>query len=499
MNRRTFLKVSAAAAAAGWAGCALTRGAPRLPEATWQKLPRWRGFNLLEKFNVSRNAPFVETDFQWLSDWGFNFVRLPMDYRCWAKTPEAEFHEPTLREIDQAIEWGRRYHVHVCLNFHRAPGYTVARPPEARNLWKDPGIQEQFARHWAVFAKRYQGIPSRHLSFNLLNEPSDITGAEYAAAVKPAVDAIRAADPQRLIIADGIRWGTKPVPELIPLGVAQSTRGYEPGLLSHYKASWINHSGPWATPTWPVPVGINAYLYGDSKADLKSPLVLHVNCPQTTTFGIRVGKVSAQAELLVKADGAIVLQKLLQPGPGSGEWKKSEKTQWGSYNAEYDREYTATIPAGTRQILVEVGKGDWMTFWHLRLNELVIVPGTSDWGVKQEAFIVDNRGARPVNLRYRYSKETLWKTMIEPWQQLATQGVGVHVGEWGSYNQTPHDVVLAWMRDCLDNWKKAGFGWALWNFRGSFGILDSERQDVVYEDYKGHKLDRKMLELLRAF
>jgi endoglucanase len=73
------------------------------------------------------------------------------------------------------------------------------------------------------------------------------------------------------------------------------------------------------------------------------------------------------------------------------------------------------------------------------------------------------------------------------------------VGEWGSFSYTPHDVTLRWMRDCLTNWKKAGFGWALWNFRGSFGILDSNRKDVAYEDFQGHKLDRKMLDLLRAF
>lgn len=31
-----------------------------LPEPSWDHLPRWRGFNLLEKFNVGRNEPFKE-------------------------------------------------------------------------------------------------------------------------------------------------------------------------------------------------------------------------------------------------------------------------------------------------------------------------------------------------------------------------------------------------------------------------------------------------------
>ena len=43
----------------------------------------------------------------------------------------------------------------------------------------------------------------------------------------------------------------------------------------------------------------------------------------------------------------------------------------------------------------------------------------------------------------------------------------------------------------------ANWGWALWNFRGSFGILDSGREDIRYEDWHGHKLDRQLLELLR--
>jgi aryl-phospho-beta-D-glucosidase BglC (GH1 family) len=71
------------------------------------------------------------------------------------------------------------------------------------------------------------------------------------------------------------------------------------------------------------------------------------------------------------------------------------------------------------------------------------------------------------------------------------------VGEFGAYNRTPHPVVLRWMEDCLAEWDKAGWGWALWNFRGSFGILDSGRTDVAYESYQGHLLDRKMLELLQ--
>ena len=54
--------------------------------------PRWRGFNLLGMFcsESSENRDFrspgyyVEEDFKMISDWGFDFVRLPLSYRIWS-------------------------------------------------------------------------------------------------------------------------------------------------------------------------------------------------------------------------------------------------------------------------------------------------------------------------------------------------------------------------------------------------------------------------------
>lgn len=54
------------------------------------------------------------------------------------------------------------------------------------------------------------------------------------------------------------------------------------------------------------------------------------------------------------------------------------------------------------------------------------------------------------------------------------------------------------MKDCLSIWKEAGWGFSLWQLRGSLGVLNSERTDVAYENFKGQKLDRKMLDLLQS-
>jgi endoglucanase len=85
----------------------------------------------------------------------------------------------------------------------------------------------------------------------------------------------------------------------------------------------------------------------------------------------------------------------------------------------------------------------------------------------------------------------------DAWGWLVRQGVGVHCGEAGCFNKTPHEVFLRWMCDVLDILKTHNIGWALWNFRGSFGLVDSGRDDAEYSDFQGHKVDSKLLTLLQ--
>jgi endoglucanase len=213
MNRRKFLEQAGCAAALVLATPILPSRAAESPAPTPARLPRWRGFNLLEKFVKRRegNPPFRESDFQVLAEWGFDFVRLPMSYLCWAEGDPASWlkiREEELKHVDQAMELGRKHGVHVNLNFHRAPGYCVNPPKEPLDLWKDGKALEACAHHWAVFAKRYQGIPNNEVSFDLLNEPPDIKPETYISVVQRLADAIRAEDKDRLIIAS--RWRAWP-------------------------------------------------------------------------------------------------------------------------------------------------------------------------------------------------------------------------------------------------------------------------------------------------
>ena len=328
---------------------ARVRWLPASPE----KLPRWRGFNLLEKFNAgSGRKPFLEEDFRLIAKLGFNFVRLPMDYRCWIRDGNwEEFDESALKEIDQAVSWGAKYGIHVCLNFHRA---RDTRSPSRRNAPTFGPIRKRSGSASCIGPRSPGGTvayPPRRLSFNLMNEPGRVDPRTYVAVVRKLAEAIHAEDPQRLIIADGLEWGSVPIIALHRFGVAEATRGYAPMEISHYRASWVN-GDRFPYPQWPRVLPPNGTLLGPEKPEGSFPLVIDGPFSAATELRLRVLTVSNMARLVVEADGRSILQKRFQCGPGPGEWKKAVyQPQWQIYQNFYDRDYTATIPAGTARFV----------------------------------------------------------------------------------------------------------------------------------------------------
>jgi endoglucanase len=364
-SRREFLKMAVAGSAALLAGRlkVLRADSPASkpqdkPQAkSRNSLPRWRGFNLTQMFTMHSRGNFREQDFQWISDFGFDFVRLPLCYRLWIEDgDDYKINQAMLEKLDTAVDFGQKYGIHVCLNLHRAPGYSVnAEFKEPFSLWKDKPAIDAFCFQWQMLAKRYKGIPTDKISFNLVNEPPDagnqkvMSRSDYERVMRAGTAAIREVSPQRIIIVDGLNWAREPLPELADLGVAQSCRAYDPMSLSHYKANWVN-TGDAPEPAWPT------------------------------------------------RDG----------------WDRAK---------------------------------------------------------------LEDRA--------------------KPWFELMKKGIGVHCGEGGAYRYTPHKVVLAWLGDVCDILRSHDIGLALWSFRGDFGILDSHREDVAYEDFHGHKLDRELLTLLQ--
>lgn len=94
-----------------------------------------------------------------------------------------------------------------------------------------------------------------------------------------------------------------------------------------------------------------------------------------------------------------------------------------------------------------------------------------------------------------WSRETL-REHYTPWRQVEAAGAKIHIGEFGCYNKTPNDVALRWFNDLFDVFKEFGWGYALWNFEGDFGIINHNRPGVQYEEIQGYQVDRALLDLM---
>ncbi|TDE15712.1 glycoside hydrolase family 5 protein [Dyadobacter psychrotolerans] len=378
MHRRTFIKNTGFVAAGAMvpAAFSIARAAEK------NKLPKWKGFNLLDFFSpnaIGATTKTTEEHFKWMADWGFDFVRLPMAYPSYLKFDRSknitadevyQIDEAAVERIESLVLAAHKYNLHVSLNLHRAPGYCVnAGFHEPYNLWTDKPALDAFCFHWNMWAKRFKHVSHKHISFDLLNEPSlrvdmndqlskrtAVPGELYRKLVVEASESIRRENSGHLIIVDGNDVGSLVIPEIIDLDVGQSCRGYHPGIISHYKAPWaMKETDNLPEPKWPGQVG-NQYL----------------------------------------------------------------------------------------------------------------------------------------------SREMLEK-YYKPWIELVGKGVGVHCGECGCWNKTPHDVFLAWFADVLDILSSNGIGFSLWEFSGDFGVLNSKRTDVAYEDWHGQKLDTKLLKLMMQY
>ena len=460
---------------------------------------RWRGFDLtdLTYEDHSSDATFREWDFARIAAWGFNFVRLPLNYRYW--TDPADWHRilpERLEAIDQAIRWGEKYKLHVCINFHHAPGYHISDPENNHLLWKNADALKAFASQWTFFARRYRDIPSTRLSFNLLNEPPYyLSEKDYLKVVNQLVSAIRAEDPERLILVDGLNAGRIPLQKLPAENMLQATRGYEPFSLTHYLAEWA--PGNETLPFWP-PKPANSYLYGPIKGKLASPLTISGPFP-TGSLHLKVGTVTDFATLQVLFDNRLAMTAYFEAAAGGGVEPPVLLKKWKVYETRYDRSFEIPVPDGTSQIRIGISDGDWLTLEEVafatrrgkQVTRLRLAPA---WGETQPPVSYQSDKLVP---QTDSGRDFLRENMLAPWSRLPASRV--FVGEWGTYNKTPHDVTLAWMEDSLNLWKEAGWGWALWNFRGDFGVLDSGRSDVKYENFRGHKLDRKMLQLLQKY
>jgi len=82
-----------------------------------------------------------------------------------------DFNEEVIAEIENLVYMANIYKMHVNLNLHRVPGFCINSGfNEPYNLWKDEQAQQPLFTHWEMWAKRFNIVSEKMLSFDLINE-----------------------------------------------------------------------------------------------------------------------------------------------------------------------------------------------------------------------------------------------------------------------------------------------------------------------------------------
>jgi hypothetical protein len=405
------------------------------------------------------------------------------------------------------------------VNLHRAPGYTVAGgKPEPASLWTSSEAERVFLKHWKFIAERYKDVPPYRLSFNPVNEPATaLDEATYARVMSNAVAVIRSVTPERFVVVDGMGGDRHPVSMLFAdKSIGQATRGYIPEAVSQWKPERNGKLQP--PPEWPrVGIAPSGVIAGPGKPHLAEPLVFQCGGPGVFTFFPK--RVSGECELVAKSGEKVLSRLRLAPKANDGLWTDvNEMKRWNLTQGTYRGEWRFNLPAGMKNVSVTCEKGDWMDFSRIDFS--------SADGKKRVSTPFYHRFAPPVNFRLQLrgwagdikgfypvgndgkwdlpkyrdpGKEYLYRQVVKAWEKPIAENVFSFCGEMGPMQSTPHNIQLSLLEDYLQLFKERNMGWAVWQLRGETGVMDSMRKDVDYTSWRGHKLDREMLELLQRY
>ena len=497
--------------------------------ADWKPSFTAHGFNLQGMRRAGPNVGFREEHFKWMKEWGFNFVRMPVDYRCWVKDMKSENREIIVEEglkpLDEGIAFARKHGLVVMVCLHRIPGeYCVPQAdPEPGNIYTDPECLRAAVMHWELLARRYRDFPREELFFNLINEPSSRLGTmeQYERVARTLIAAIRKIDPKRFIVADGWQGGNIPVPGLYGIpGVGQAARGYYPYKFSHFGIAVAgapkDDKVPVYPPTWPPRLGRpDGRLGGPKWPDWHEPFT--VKDAPAAGYALVLAEVSGPVRIEVTADGERVSSFSLEPRKDDSQWSNLSRYRGtGPWRGTPTSPLVFTLGKSAGELSVQVVKGDWAMPERLVLKGHDGREARLDFGQNMKAMktvawrrrFVGWSAAEPMPPADgvavpsgRFADEgmnVMYKGWLDRWEEPVKNGVWCLAGEFGCANHTSHGDSLRFLESDLKLFDALGIGWCSWGFIGSrFGILDSGRSDVKYENWHGRKLDREMLELLR--
>jgi endoglucanase len=182
-------------------------------------------------YRLWRQHHMARADVDRLASAGFNSIRLPMHYNLFTLPSDEEpvkgadtWLSTGFEMTDALLAWCRANRMYLILDLHAAPGgqgkdaNISDYDPNKPSLWESEENRRKTVALWRKLAERYANEPWIG-GYDILNEPNwtfegkdkngkdDLANQPIWDLYKAITSAIRAVDPNHIIIVEGNGWG----------------------------------------------------------------------------------------------------------------------------------------------------------------------------------------------------------------------------------------------------------------------------------------------------
>ena len=214
---------------------------------------RLSGLNLGGFFSQVKDDVFIDShldtfitndDFKRIKAWGFNSVRLPVDYFFFETAP-FKFDESRLKRIENVLAMAEKNKLTAVLDLHKTAGHSFDFKERFNNtIWdKSSDSGKRFLNVWDMLSKRFKN--HENVIYELLNEPVAHDANDLNAMYDRAIEAIRSNDKYHSIMLESNLWG---ICGQFPLlkkfddnNIIYSFHFYEPVITTHQFAPWMSY------------------------------------------------------------------------------------------------------------------------------------------------------------------------------------------------------------------------------------------------------------------
>ena len=194
------------------------------------------------EFSDSKLSSFInKADFERIATWGFNTVRLPVDYNFF-ETESGDYMENRLEIIDKIIKWSQETNLKLILELHKAYGHSFdINESINQEFWGKESIpRKRFLKAWDMLSKRYKNFSN--IIYEPLNEPVANNSVDWHNLVEDFIACVRKNSDQYLLIESNL-WGNvkkfADLPKFSDDKIIYSFHYYLPLHITHQRAYWL--------------------------------------------------------------------------------------------------------------------------------------------------------------------------------------------------------------------------------------------------------------------